>query len=343
MKSPTETKAIQLIAERLREWLALAASDIVLTGKELKTGPHQFAIEWEQNSLVPSVVGAIERLRQRIQGAENHAIPLVAVPFMSQSGRDRCTAACISWVDLSGNAAISAPGVRILIEKKPNLYKTPGRPTSIFAPKSSRIARWLLIHPNKWHTQREIARATNSNEGYTSRIVARLEKNDLIVRDDSGAIRPRDPGILLEAWSEYYDFEKHSIRRGHVAARSGEQILRLLIEGLSRSSIPCAATGLAAAWLMDSFAGFRIVTIYLAEEPTAELLSSLDFREDERGANVWLAVPNDEGVFHGSMKINGIRCVHPVQVYLDLSAHPERAEEAAKHLRNSHLSWRTYD
>ena len=44
-------------------------------------------------------------------------------------------------------------------------------------------------------------------------------------------------------------------------------------------------------------------------------------------------VPNDEGVFHGAEIVDGIRCVHPVQAYVDLKDHPERAPEAAAELR----------
>ena len=70
-----------------------------------------------------------------------------------------------------------------------------------------------------------------------------------------------------------------------------------------------------------------------------ELINSLVFREEERGSNVWFVVPKDEGVFHGSKKVEGIDCAHPVQVYLDLSGHPERAIEAADNLRNEFLNW----
>jgi len=51
-------------------------------------------------------------------------------------------------------------------------------------------------------------------------------------------------------------------------------------------------------------------------------------------------VPNDAGVFHGSVEKDGIRCVHPVQAYIDLKGHPERASEAAERLRNDFLNWR---
>jgi len=32
-------------------------------------------------------------------------------------------------------------------------------------------------------------------------------------------------------------------------------------------------------------------------------------------------------------------CVHPVQVYLDLKGHPERAKEAASMVRQERLKW----
>ena len=50
-------------------------------------------------------------------------------------------------------------------------------------------------------------------------------------------------------------------------------------------------------------------------------------------------VPKDEGVFHGSKKVESVTCAHPVQVYLDLFDHPERAMEAAGNLRIEFLNW----
>ena len=261
---------------------------------------------------------------------------------MGDVGRERCIEAGVGWLDLSGNARIFAPGLRILIEGKPNQYKRPGRPSSVFAPKSSRITRWLLMHPHEPLTQRELARATDTDEGYTSKVVSKLKQDGLIVKESSGTVRLHDPDLLLDAWRENYDFTKHHIIRGHVAARAGDVLLRQLADTLEHVSVSYAATGLAAAWLLDRFASFRTTTLYLAEEPPSALLDSLSFREEKRGANVWLAVPNDVGVFHGAAKIDGIRCVHPVQAYLDLGAHPERAKEASQQLRTAHLSWSTH-
>lgn len=305
----------------------------------IEVGPFTFVVEWKGSGLTAQVAKAVEQLKRYAADIDG-AIPIVAVPFMGESGRERCEEANAAWMDLSGNARVFAPGLRILVEGKPNKFKRRGRPSSAFAPKSSRITRWLLMHPHEPLTQREIARVTDTDEGYTSKIVSKLEHDGLIVKDENGAIKPRNPDLLLDAWREDYDFTKHHIIRGHVAARSGDVLLRQLAALLLKASVEFAATGLAAAWLMDRFAGFRTTTLYLASDPSSALLDALSFREEERGANVWLVVPNDEGVFHGATEVEGVRCVHPVQVYLDLEAHPERADEAAKKLRAAHLNWR---
>lgn len=349
MRVPPEQQAMQQVAERLAELVNVDQNKIRLGADHraphadglVEAGPFTFVVVWKGAGLAGPVATAIEQVRRYARDIGGAVVPLVVVPFMGDAGRKRCTEAEVGWLDLSGNARISAPGLRILVEGKPNLYKRPGRPSSVFAPKSSRITRWLLMHPAEPVTQREIAKATATDEGYTSKIVGKLDADGLIARDESGAIKPSDPDLLLDAWREAYKFSKHHIIRGHVAARAGDVLLRQLADTLEKESVSYAATGLAAAWLLDRFAGFRITSLYLAEDPPPELLDSLSFREENRGANVWLVVPNDVGVFHGAAEIDGIRCVHPVQAYLDLQAHPERAEEAAQQLRAAHLNWRT--
>lgn len=357
MKAPSKQQAIRQIAERLAELVdsncrALNAGDSptnLPVDAVLRAGRFFFLVVWKSFGPVASVGAFIRQVRDDAQDVKpagsfrGHVIPLVAVPFMGPINRERCAKYGISWLDLSGNARIVAPGLRVLIEGKPNRYKRRGRPSTAFAPRSSRIARWLLMHAAEPFTQRDLARATGINEGYTSRVVGKLEDEELIVRDDTGAIRPRDPDLLLDAWLEIYDFNKHDVLRGHVAARSGDALLRQLSDGLNRATVPHAATGLAAAWNLDRFAGFRIASVYLRQEPSSDLLAALSFREDDRGANVWLIVPNDDGVFHGASTRNGIHCAHPVQVYLDLHAHPERAGDVARELRSEHLHWRTGD
>jgi hypothetical protein len=289
----------------------------------------------------PGVVAA--RASQLVAAARRQgrrAVPLLVVPSMGDAGRRVCEGASLSWFDLGGNARIVAAGLRILVEGRPNRRRGPGRPANLFAPKSARVVRWLLANGGNALTQRSIARATDMTEGFVSRIVSRLVQESYVLREPSGALRVKDPALLLDAWRDQYRFEKHVLLPGHVAARSGDALARFVGETLAESSVDHAATGLAAAWQMTQFAAFRIATFFLAESPSKELRDKLGFREDGRGANLWLVLPNDAGVFHGAETHGGLRCVHPVQAYVDLAAHPERATEAAERLRSELLGWR---
>lgn len=304
------------------------------------TAGSTFVIEVNKSTGTAPIAAAARKAQELAGRARRRSIPLVAVPFMGEVGRKMCAATGVGWLDLSGNAHVIAPGIRVIVEGKPNRFKTAGRPPNVFAPKSSRLVRRLLIHPAEHFSQRELARATGLDEGFVSRLVARLVAEDYLLRDKHGAVRAKDPALLLDAWRGADQFSKHTLHRGHVPARSGDALLRFVVDTLSRQKVDYAATGLAAAWVFTRFAAFRIATVYLADDPARALLEELGCREDARGANLWLVVPSDAGVFQGAVVKDGIRCVHPVQVYLDLKEHPERAGEAAERLRTEHLTWR---
>jgi hypothetical protein len=313
----------------------VSSADLVATA-----AGQTFVVEWTKTASAAPVAAATKKAAQRAKALRKRAIPIVAVPFMGEAGRRVCQEAGVAWLDLSGNAHLVAPGIRVIVDGRPNRFRERGRPPNLFAPKSARVARWLLMHPGEAFSQRAIARSTQMTEGFVSRIVSRLEQDDYIVRESSGAVRVKDPRLLLDAWRETYQFGKHTIIEGHVAARSGDALARFVGDALAAQEVEHAATGLAAAWQLTHFASFRIATFFVRSEPTATLKEKLGFREDPRGANLWLVVPNDEGVFHGVEEQDGLRCVHPVQAYLDLKEHPERAAEAAERLRSELMNWK---
>lgn len=345
MGTHSEKQALRLATSRLAELLEIPSEvvesrphphdgrvDAVITA-----GPYRFVVEYKGSGRAAPVASAIEQLRRFGSMGGTPSIPVVLVPFMGDVGRKLCSDAGVGWLDLSGNAHIFAPGLRIHVEGMPNQYKARGRPSNAFAPKSSRIARWLLMNPRVWFSQGVIADSTSMDQGFTSRILARLVEDGLVERNAGGGFRPRDPVLLLDAWREVYDFSKHHVIEGHVSARSGDGLLRKMSMYLKDAGVPFAATGLAGAWLIDHFAGFRITTVYIEDLLEDELLDSVGFRPEPRGANVWLVIPNDTDViWSGEEREESgelIPCVHPIQVYLDLNGHPERAKDAAEKLR----------
>ena len=324
------------------------SKDIQIQSDE-RTGPDlvitasgkTFVIVFKQSTGAATIAAAARQLLAYGKQAAKKVVLLIAVPFMGEAGRRVCEDLGVGWLDLSGNAHVVAPGLRIIVGGRPNRFLSAGRPPNLFAPKSSRVARWLIMHPDESLTQRELARAVDMGEGFVSRIVSRLEREGYLVRENGSAIRAKDPSLLLDAWQERYQFSRHTVHRGYIAARSGDALLRFLHDAFASRNVEYAATGLAAAWMLTKYVAFRTLTVYVAHAPTDELLKRLAFSEDPRGANTWLVVPNDKGVFHGAGEKEGIHCVHPVQAYLDLKDQPERASEAAERLRKEYLNWKT--
>lgn len=354
MVIPREDQAIQEAIELLCQWLECEPSRARLAALEAwglgdhNNGPDaiieivdvSFVIEYKRSGNVSLVARGISELCE-VNNPPGKTVKLLVVPFMRELGRKRCQEAGISWLDLSGNADIAGPGIRVHVEGRPNRFRKPGRPTNVFAPKSSRVVRVLLYHQGSPFIQRELSEMTDLGEGYVSRIVRALENQELVERLKHGAFRAKDPKLLLDAWMESYDFSRHTLVRGHIPARSGSTLLQDVVESLSREGIKHAATGLGAAWLCTHFAAFRTVTFFIQEPIDTRTLSILDFSETDTGPNTWLVIPNDESVFWKAKEIEGVRCVHPIQVYLDLKGHHERAEEAMTEMRRLILETKT--
>ena len=346
---PNERDILEAVPAMLRELVGPPAPvesrpDEIGGGEEdliIRAGEHVFVVEAKSSSRTAHVNQAIETLRRAQQRLGAEPILLVAVPFMGETGRKVCREKGVSYLDLCGNAHVQASGLLLYVEGRPNKFSSRGRPASVFAPRSSRVARILLRDPHHWWKQRDLAKESGLGRGYISRIVRRLEEDGLIDGGEKQRIRPRDAGELLDAWRSEYSFDKHDALVGHVTARTGEELTGKVAKALEHCAMEYAVTGLAGAALLAPFAAYRRVTVFVKGKAQEELLQSFKFRPEERGANLWIVRPKDDGVFWDSRRVEGIQCASPLQVYIDLKDMPERAKEAAEHLRLTHLNWST--
>lgn len=354
MKAPDEAEAERRVEQLLREWTEGQVCVDRLEGENAQMRESRirdFMVqlrdetligEYKRSGDISTISRAIEQLKEEVRQSSGDR-PLLIVPFMGEKGVKRCREEGISWVDLSGNAHLSTNSLLIHVEGKPNQFKQKGRPANPFAPKSSRISRFLLAHPNERFRQKEIANQAGVGRGWTSKVIRRLEEKTLVRRGEDGRVEVPNPSLLLDAWHEKYDFSQHRVLKGTVASKGSARLTKRLAETFESADVEYAATGLAAAWLLTRFAQFRIATFYLSREPEEDLRREMGLREDPKGANVWLLVPNDEGVFYASSTREDVWHVHPVQVYLDLKGHPERSEEAAGSIKKEYLNWRKSD
>jgi hypothetical protein len=299
----------------------------------MAAGGRRWAIEAKMSSS-PGMVAAVgDRLAAlRL----DDAVPVLVVPYMTGAGAKSAAERHLNWIDLSGNASLRDNELYVRVQGRPNEFNFRGRPSSPFAPKSSRVARALLLDPERWWVQKALAEYTDLDPGHVSRIVRRLNQDRLLARADS-RLRPRDPQLLLDAWSEDYRFDRHDIITGHLTG-SGVELARELHRYLDDAGVDHAFTGLPAAWAIDRFAQFRLVSVYVTDDPRAAA-DAVGLRRNARGANVQLISPDDRGVFDGRRLIDDLPCVSPVQAYLDLGHLPERASEAADQLRAGGSLW----
>jgi hypothetical protein len=341
-----ERVALKELPELLSELLDLSngvrlvrpqdrGADLVI---ELPEG-RRWAAEVKSSARSADVAAAARQARAHAKEGE---LPVVVVPYMGEAGARAAAAEGVGWIDLSGNARLRDGDLVVRVEGRPNRYPSRGRPSSPFAPASSRVTRHLLQDPDRWWRQAELAKATGLDDGRVSKLVARLDELELLERDGP-MLRPRDPDALLDAWAGDYNFEGHDIVACHLTAPGGGvEFAREIADGLAEAKVSHALTGLPAAWMLDRFAQFRLVSVFVDDDPR-RVADLLDARVEPRGANVQLIGPNDPGVFVGAEMVDGARVVAPVQAYLDLLALPERAREAAERLREKHLSWRRRD
>lgn len=264
---------------------------------------------------------------------------VLVVPYMTSAGARAADDRRINWIDLSGNAHLRDDLLRIWVQGRPNAFPRPGRPASAFAPKSSRVARTLLLDPQRWWRQKDLSDRTDLDAGRVSRIIKRLTEDELLERDGP-LLRPRDPDLLLDAWADEYRFDRHDIVTGHLTG-SGLELAHGVHDRLGEAGVGHALTGLPAAYALDRFARFRLVSVYVAGDPR-DAADALELRRNDRGANLQLIGPDDRGVFNGGGDVDGLPCVARVQVYLDLLHLPERAAEAAEELRADDGLWKSH-
>jgi hypothetical protein len=136
---------------------------------------------------------------------------------------------------------------------------------------------------------------------------------------------------MLDAWADAHRYERQRIVPAHLSG-VGIELARDLHDRLAGARIAHWFTGLPAAWAYDRFARFRLVSVYVDGDPE-HLRGIVRLRETRRGANVHLIGNGGQRLDIGAARPDRLPCAHPAQVYVDLLGLPERAREAAEHLR----------
>jgi len=211
---------------------------------------------------------------------------------------------------------------------------------NIFAPKSSRILRVLLVDIGRDWNERELAAEAEVSVGLAHYVCNTMITSGYLVRDERNRIVVMDPMRLLRRWASYHEYDR--VNRFLDYFTFEKEIDRFL-DVLAALDQEYALSGLAAAWLVAPYVRPIDVPLYISSEDLApKLAEELDLNPTPRGGNVKFVVPYDEGVFYGVHVARGVKIVSNVQLYVDLYNYPARGEEAASRVLELMLKeWRS--
>jgi hypothetical protein len=201
---------------------------------------------------------------------------------------------------------------------------------NIFAPKSSRVLRVLLVNSGRDWDERELASEAGVSSGLVHYVCATLIELGSVARDRRNRIVLVDPVRLLRRWASYYQYDRANKFLDYYTF---EKEVDQFLGRLPAVDMRYAVSGLAGAWLVAPYVRPVDVHLYIPSEKTATVLvGKLELNPTPRGGNVKFVVPYDEGVFYGAHEVKGVKVVSNVQLYVDLYNFPARGEEAASQL-----------
>lgn len=287
---------------------------------------------------VPTVVAQVQRYCEALGET---AVPLVSAAYISPRTRDVLTDAGISYIDTTGNLQleVSSPGLFISTmgadrDPWPIRYQQ----TSLRG-RGAGAALRAIVDNHAPFGVRQLAQISGVPAPTLSRVIALLDREDIVLRDPRGTVLAVKWQVAIRRWAQDYGQLTSNNSILLLDPRGVPSLERRLIE----SHLKYAATGAFAAQRFNPIAPARTASLYV-EDPY-EAADSLGLREVDSGANVTLLEPFDPVVFTGVTIRDGLACVAPSQLAADLLTGPGRepaqGEELLTWMQDNEPAWQT--
>ncbi len=306
----------------------------LLVDLQMKDGPSwQIVVEVKANGQPRIARDAVNQLL-RCRNAFPEAYGVFMAPYISPESAEICAREGIGYLDLAGNCRLLFG--RVFISREGIRNPSPQRRDlrSLYAPKSTRVLRVLLMRKSAWKTQ-ALADEAGVSLGQVANVKKRLLDREWVAKGDAG-FSLTNPQSLLTGWAENYTYRKNTVRDFY-SMKETDELEGVLAKACRELDIPYAFTGFSVARRVAPAVRGQRTMAYVSAIPDA-LLERAGLKEVPSGANVSLMIPYDEGVFYGARDVEGLRVVCPVQLYLDLKGYKGRGEEAAEAVWKQELS-----
>jgi len=288
-----------------------------------------FILEAKNRVEPRDVQGIAEQLGMYGQLAdEEDAVPVLVAPFLSSRTRERLEERGIGYVDLTGNVRIVADRPALFVRttgaaRDPRREERPAR--TLKGAKAGRVVRVLCDFAPPVGV-RELAGRAGIDPGYASRVLALLEKEDLIRRGRRGLVTDVDWRALIRRWTEDYSLFGSNRTATFLEPRG----LSYLLRRLRHSDLRYTATGSLGSASIAPVAPARLAVLFVDDTENAAGL--LGLRPAEAGANVILAEPFDPVVYERCREHEGVYYVALSQNAADLLTSPGRGPSEGEEL-----------
>jgi hypothetical protein len=357
MATPRPTEA-RLLRQVVRDFKALLPSGWTLTtltepagrGRPdlvaVVTGPDDaktsLLVEAKRTLLPREADDAVRQMRSYAERAGlDEASFVVVAPYLSQTARERIAQAGASYIDSTGNMLVRTQRPALFI-KQDGATKDPWPSDETLRTLKGRgAARALraLLDFEPPFGLRELAERAEVPLGTLSRTVDLLDRDGLITKGGRGPIVDLDWAGVIRRWAKDYDISTSN----RVSTYLEPHGLTALSAKLGKLKVGYAITGAFAAQRFSPVTPARLAAIYV--DDVVGWSERLDLRPTESGANVWLVEPYDDVVFDRTACRDGVVCVSPTQLAVDLLTGPGRdpseGEELLAWMKGDDHAWRT--
>lgn len=282
---------------------------------------------------------AAEQISTLASDGSPESVPIVAAAYLSPRTRELLSDVGVGYVDTTGNVRIETPMPRLFIltdGANQDPWPQAANLSSLRGRGAARAMR-AIVDTTPPFGVRELASTTSATAPTISRVLTLLEREGIVTREERGPVFSIDWQAAIRRWATDYDQTGSNTPTFLLEPRG----LRTFETELSRSDLAYAATGAFAAQHFDPIAPARSATLYVVDAMKAA--ERLGLRETEAGANVMLLEPFDPVVFDGVIERDGLRCVAPSQLAVDLltgpGREPSQGEEILQWMKDNEDTW----
>lgn len=295
---------------------------------------------------VRNAIWQTERFRRLDQPVPD--IPLVAAPAITETARTLLRERHLGYWDNGGSLFLELPQATYRVDhpvpsQGPRILQSP------FTGHAARVVRLLLRDPEiRWQVS-GLAEYAGVSVSTAHQVCRSLEARGWLVQDGRGPRSVRrvvSPGEILDAWAAAHSLGAYEVRRFRGPVPNTREFFQRVTETLERQRIRYALTLntgfrllLRAEGLALGVGLLPVSVLTLSDVGLAAVVQELELQPVTDGETIAFHITEDRWPLTGLQMSIGSSVASDLQLYLDLSAWPERGKEFAAKLRAERLGY----